>query len=71
MRSDADMFSKYLGTLAKIAVSVGLLLFLLSRLNRAELINQVAHAQPLWLLLALALYFIAILLGIFKWRLLV
>jgi uncharacterized protein (TIRG00374 family) len=62
---------KRLGAFAKIAVSVGLLLFLLSRLNRAELINQVANAQPLWLTLALALYFVAILLGVFKWRLLV
>ncbi len=55
----------------KIAVSVGVLLFLLSRLNRAELLNQVTRAQPLWLALALALYWIAILLGVFKWRLLV
>lgn len=70
MRS-ADMFSKHLGTCAKIAVSAGLLLFLLSRLNRAELINQLANAHPLWLALALALYFAAILLGVFKWRLLV
>jgi hypothetical protein len=62
---------KRLGTFAKIAVSVGLLVFLLSRLNRAELISQVANAQPLWLVIALALYLVAILLGVLKWRLLV
>jgi uncharacterized protein (TIRG00374 family) len=65
------MFSKHLGTLVKIAVSVGLLVFLLSRLNHVELLNQVARAQPHWLVLALALYFVAILLGVFKWQLLV
>lgn len=65
------MGSKHFGTFVKLAVSVGLLLFLLSRLNRAELLNQVTRAQPLWLALALALYLIAILLGVFKWRLLV
>ncbi|MBM3129610.1 MAG: flippase-like domain-containing protein [Chloroflexi bacterium] len=65
------MTLKRFGALAKIAVSVGLLFFLLSRLNHTELIAQVAHAQPLWLLLALALYWVAILLGVFKWRLLV
>jgi len=60
-----------LGWFLKIAVSVGLLIFLLSRLNRAELLDQVTRAQPLWLALALVLYFVAILLGVFKWRLLV
>lgn len=60
-----------IGAFAKIAVSVGLLVFLLSRLNRAELLNQVTRAQPFWLVVALALYFVAILLGVFKWRLLV
>jgi len=71
MRSDVAMFSKHLGTFVKIAVSVGLLIFLLSRLNHVELLNQVAHAQPFWLVLALVLYFVAILLGVFKWQLLV
>lgn len=60
-----------LGTLAKVVVSVGVLAFLLSRLNRTELLSQVASAQPLWLALALVLYFGAILLGVLKWRLLV
>lgn len=59
------------GTILKVAVSVGLLVFLLGRLNRAELLNQVGNAQPFWLVLALALYFVAILLGVLKWRLLV
>jgi glycosyltransferase 2 family protein len=62
---------KRLETPAKLAISLGLLLFLLSRLDRAELMSQLAHAQPLWLLLALALYFVAIFLGVLKWLLLV
>lgn len=60
-----------LGTLLKIAVTVGLLLFLLSQLNRAELLKSFASAQPLWLLAGLVLYLIAILLGVLKWYVLV
>jgi len=60
-----------IGTLVKIAVSLGVLAFLLSRLNRAELLSQVANAEPFWLLLALGLYFVAIFLGVLKWRFLV
>jgi hypothetical protein len=62
---------KGLGTLGKVAVSVGLLLFLLSRLDRAQLLSLVSRAQPIWLIAALSLYFLAILLGILKWYVLV
>jgi uncharacterized protein (TIRG00374 family) len=60
-----------LSTIAKIAISVGILVFLLTRLNRADLLGRLASAQPLWLGLALALYFCAIFLGVLKWYLLV
>lgn len=63
--------TKLLGTPFKVAVSAGLLLFLLSRLNRDEVLKAFASAQPSWLLAALALYFAAILLGVFKWYVLV
>ncbi len=63
--------SQRLWTFAKIAISLGVLIFLLTRLNRADLIERLASAQPLWLGLALALYFLAIFLGVLKWYLLV
>ncbi len=55
----------------KVAFSAGLILFLLTRLDRAELLQQLASAQPAWLLIALALYCAAILLGVVKWQVLV
>jgi glycosyltransferase 2 family protein len=58
-------------TIAKIVLSLGVLIFLLTRLNRADLIERLASAQPLWLGLALVLYFFANLLGVLKWHLLV
>ncbi len=60
-----------LGTLIKIAISAGILIFLLARLNPAALLERMTRAQPLWLLLAVALYFLAIFLGVLKWHLLV
>jgi len=63
--------SQRLWTLGKFAVSGGILVFLLARLNRADLLERLAGAQWQWLLLALTLYFLAILLGVLKWHLLV
>ena len=60
-----------LGTLAKLLVSVGLIVFLLTRLNPAELLTRLVNTQPQWLILALALYFLAIFLGVLKWYALV
>jgi uncharacterized protein (TIRG00374 family) len=62
---------KWLGAMAKIAVSVGLIAFLLLHLNRVELVDRFSRVQPLWLLLALGLYFVAIFLGVLKWLLVV
>ncbi|MBI5301926.1 MAG: flippase-like domain-containing protein [Chloroflexi bacterium] len=66
-----SVISQRVWSFAKIAVSLGVLIFLLTRLNRADLIERLASAQLLWLGLALALYFCAILLGVLKWHLLV
>lgn len=63
--------SQRLWTLGKFAVSGGILVFLLARLNRADLLERLAGAQWQWLLLALTLYFLALLLGVLKWHLLV
>lgn len=60
-----------LGMLLKIAVSAGILVFLLARLNPTDLLDRLGRAQPLWLLGALGLYFVAIFLGVLKWHLLV
>ncbi len=62
---------QHLWTIAKILVSVGVLIFLLTRLNRADLLERFASADLLWLGLALVLYFGALLLGVLKWHLLV
>ena len=60
-----------LKTLAKLAVSAGLIVFLLAGLDRAELLNRLASVHPLWLGIALVLYLLAIFLGVAKWRVLV
>ena len=63
--------SSHLGTLAKLLVSVGMIAFLLTRLNSSELLARLAHTQPQWVLFALALYVLAIFLGVLKWYALV
>lgn len=55
-------------TLLKIAVSVGLIGYLLSRVDLQALWNLVVAADPLLLLLALGLYLAAITAGCLKWR---
>ncbi|MBI5652902.1 MAG: flippase-like domain-containing protein [Chloroflexi bacterium] len=69
--ANPSAWSSRVWAIAKIAISVGILVFLLTRLNRADLLDRLARAQPLWLALALALYFLAIFLGVLKWYLLV
>ncbi|MBI5033098.1 MAG: flippase-like domain-containing protein [Chloroflexi bacterium] len=59
------------GTLIKLLVSVGLIVFLLTRLNPAGLLARLVHTQPQWMILALALYLLAIFLGVLKWYALV
>ncbi len=53
--------------LLKIAVSVGLIAFLLSRVDLRSLWGLISGADPWLLLLALALYLLAITLGCVKW----
>ena len=54
----------------RVVVSVGLLALLLSRVDRAALWDSVRHASLPWLVLALAIYFVHILTGAWRWRLL-
>ena len=52
----------------KILVSGGLLYWLLSKIDRAELWETLRHASPVWLVLALALYFCVMLISAWRWQ---
>ncbi len=58
-------------TLVKILATLAIIGFLSTRIDLARMAQSVARANPLLLLLALALYFFAIFLGAVKWRVLV
>ena len=58
-------------TVFKIVVTVGLFAFLIYSMNLADLGAVLANVQPLPLLLALALYSLALVLGALKWQFLV
>ncbi len=60
-----------LSPLLKLGVTVALIAFLAVSVNLASLADVLAHVQLLPLLLALALYFFAIVIGALKWQLLV
>lgn len=52
----------------KLLVSGGLLYWLLSRVDRGQLWNNIHQASPLWLAVALALYFVMILVSAWRWK---
>ncbi len=52
----------------KLLVSGGLLYWLLSRVDRAQLWENIRHASPLWLAAALALYFLMIMVSAWRWK---
>lgn len=52
----------------KLLVSGGLLYWLLSRVDRGQLWNNIQHASPLWLVAALGLYFLMLLVGAWRWK---
>ena len=54
----------------KVAVSLGLIIFLLSRIPPGRLMAVIVEAKPLELLLAVALFFLSGLLGSYQWHLL-
>jgi len=56
--------------LVKIVVSAGLLYLLLGRTDLSRLWSYVRSASPAWLALALLLYFVMILLSVWRWRIL-
>ncbi len=62
---------RHLGSLAKIAVTFAIILFLLARVDLGAMAQHLARANGPLLFLALALYFGAVTLGAVKWELLV
>src|SRR5262245_29011425 len=54
----------------KIAVSLVLLTILFSRIDRARLWTSVQQASLLWLVVALAIYFVNVLASVWRWKLL-
>lgn len=62
---------QFLINLCKILVSLALLAFLLARIDIAELLGVLSNVNPWLFLLALALYFLAIVIGAVKWQVLV
>lgn len=52
----------------KLLVSGGLLYWLLSRVDRAQLWDNISHASPLWLAAALGLYLLMILVSAWRWK---
>jgi uncharacterized protein (TIRG00374 family) len=58
-------------TLLKVVISLGLIGYLLLfKVDLAQVGRAIAGANPLYLLLALALYFLAIAVGCYKWQIL-
>ncbi len=58
-------------TVLKLLVTLALILFLFTRVDLAKFGAVLAQMRPLPLVLALALYFLAILIGALKWQILV
>lgn len=68
---ESERLKQHLVNALKILVTVALFAFLLTRIDLRLVGAIIAQANPALLLLALALYFFAILLGAFKWQILV
>ncbi len=60
-----------LWTASKIGVTIAIIVFLFARVDLAAMARHLARANMLLLLLALSLYFLAIVLGALKWQVLV
>ena len=57
-------------TLLKVAISLGLILFLLSRIDIHALAQNLAHANPWWLAATVTLFALSILLRTWRWHVL-
>jgi len=68
--SNKQSMSKSLQRSLKIAVSVALILFLLTRMNISEIGQQLADAQPGWLILTFLLFALSIILRAVRWKVL-
>ena len=66
-----EILKQNLVNVLKILVTVALFAFLLTRIDLRLVGAIIAQANPALLLLALALYFVAIVMGAIKWRILV
>ena len=54
----------------KVVISLGLILFLLSRISPGRLMTVIEETRPLYLLIALCIFFLSGLLGSFQWHIL-
>ena len=60
-----------LGNILKVGVTLAIIVFLFARVDLAVMAQHLARANPVLLLVACALYFLAIALGAAKWQVLV
>jgi glycosyltransferase 2 family protein len=58
----------WLAPCVKIVVTVGIIAAILWRLGWHDILATVAHARPLWLILALAIFIISGGLGVWQWQ---
>ena len=71
--SDKPSSSRYRGValvLLKVGVSVGLLAVLASRIDLGQFWNSTHTASPAWLAVSLVLYFVTLLVGAWRWQIL-
>ncbi len=61
---------KHWKTLLKVVISLGLILFLLSRIDIHALLQDLAHANPWWLTATVVLFALSILMRTLRWRVL-
>jgi hypothetical protein len=64
------MSRKQLFNILKIVVSIGLLAFIFSTLDRAAFIQAVSRANPWWLLVALAMMMLGVIIRAWRWQIL-
>lgn len=67
--SDTDL-KRQRANLVKIVVSLGLLIFLLTRVGLGGTLEALSDAHPVYLLVALALYFVGVPLRAYRWQVL-
>ncbi len=61
---------RYLTTVLKLAVGLGLIAFALSRVPRGELVDELTHANPWLVVLAMLVFWLAMVVNAAKWQVL-